>query len=71
MTEHELTSLPGYVARYWNADIPVLAITETAQGLVWTLLAIFSATLPVMQIFELSKMHKTVELQSIVEPEYS
>jgi hypothetical protein len=52
MTEHELTSLPGYVARYWNADIPVLAITETTQGLVWTLLVVFSAILPVMQIFE-------------------
>jgi hypothetical protein len=34
MTEHELTSLPGCVARYWNADNPNAGNHGTTQGLV-------------------------------------
>jgi len=60
MTEHELTSLPGYDARYWNAVNSSAGNHGAAQGLVLTILAVSCGNLQWMQIFDLSKMQKTV-----------
>jgi hypothetical protein len=60
MTEHELTSLPGFDARYWNAVNPSAGNHGTTQGLVLTVSVVFCGNLQWMQIFDLSKMQKTV-----------
>jgi len=55
MTEHELTSLPGCVARRWNADNSNAGNHGTAQGLVWGFSQGFSGNLRVVQIFDVRR----------------
>lgn len=71
MTEHELTSLPGYDARYWNAVNPSAGNHGTTQGLVLTVLAVSYGDLQWMQVLDLEDAEDRGEIESIVKSESS
>jgi hypothetical protein len=72
MTEHELTSLPGCVARYWNADDPSAGNHGTAQGLVSNVAEGFCGRLTLVASLQIIEGAEDCDrTQSIVLPEYS
>jgi hypothetical protein len=72
MTEHELTSLPGCVARYWNADDPSAGNHRTAQGLVSSISGWFCCKLTLNANLRFTESAEDCsELQPFAKPECS
>lgn len=72
MTEHELTSLPGCVASYWNANNPSTDNHGTTQGSVLDISDRIYGKLTVSANLRFVEDAKDCdEIQSVVEPEYS